>query len=283
MSYFRPFSIVTVLATASVLSGCGVNPPQIGEVWEGRDIGNNMTLRIKEKIFCELIDALVQVNRELVYNDAPPIPSTYSVQMVTTLTVEQDSGFNPTVTYNNTFQNGRESGISIGQMLNVGVGANLSATATRIDTAYTYFIVGRIMNPNNVKRCHDPQRPVDVHGSSLLLQSELGIHDYLLNEITAARILPSSPGGKDAQKPDVFSYEVKFVVVTNGNINPTWKLVKISGGGGMPFLTGGRTRTHDLILTFGPSKGGLAPSDTARDQLFLQQQGSIINSSVQGR
>lgn len=265
------------------LNSCGVSPPQIAEAWEERDINNNMSSRIKQKIFCELVDALYNVNSDLSYGNVPIIPPSYSVQMVTTLTVEENTGVNSTVTYNNALPNGTDAGMNISQMFNLGFGGNISSSATRINTAYTFFIVGRIMDVRNVERCHNYFDPIDTRGSSLLLQSDLGIYDYLKNEITAARVLPSSIGGKEGQKPDVFSYEVKFIVVTNGSINPTWKLVRVSGGGSAPFLTTGRTRTHDLILTFGPSKGGLVPSDTAQQQALLQQQGSIINRSIQGR
>jgi hypothetical protein len=56
------------------------------------------------------------------------------------------------------------------------------------------------------------------------------------------------------QKPESISIEIKFVIVTSGNVTPTWKLVNVSANtGSAPFFNIGRTRTHDLIVTIGPN------------------------------
>ena len=48
--------------------------------------------------------------------------------------------------------------------------------------------------------------------------------------------------------------EIKFIIVSNGNISPTWKLVRVTANNGSaPLFATGRTRTHDLIITIGPS------------------------------
>ena len=66
----------------------------------------------------------------------------------------------------------------------------------------------------------------------------------------------SDAGSGGSKKIDVYSYEIKFVIVSNGSVTPTWKLVHVSANSGaLPFVSAGRTRTHDLILTFGPSAG----------------------------
>jgi hypothetical protein len=56
------------------------------------------------------------------------------------------------------------------------------------------------------------------------------------------------------QKLDVFSYDVKFLVVTSGTVTPTWKFVTLTAGpSGSTFVSANRTRTHELILTLGPA------------------------------
>lgn len=249
-------------------------PPQLNEVWEGRDITDNMTYRIKHKIVCELVRSLFDANRDVNRGKGGPpfIPPSYSVQMTLTLSVQENAGLNPAVTFNKMFPNGSDSGLTIGQTFNLGLGANLSSTATRVDTAYTYFVVGRIATKRNVDSCEKESND-DTQGSSLLLQSDLGIHDYIVNAFEAVDLLPSSPGGKEAQKPDVFSYDIKFAVVTNGSINPMWKLVRVSGGSSTPLLMAGRMRTHELLLTFGPTApDGVSPSNASIDQHSIQQQ-----------
>jgi hypothetical protein len=72
----------------------------------------------------------------------------------------------------------------------------------------------------------------------------------------------SSSGGKPssddsassgATGQDSFSREIKFIIISTGNITPTWKLIQVSANSGnAPFFSTGRTRTHDLLITIGP-------------------------------
>jgi hypothetical protein len=49
--------------------------------------------------------------------------------------------------------------------------------------------------------------------------------------------------GKTA-KLDVFSYEIKFAVVTNASLNPVWKLYNLTAGAGsLPLLNLGDLRS----------------------------------------
>jgi hypothetical protein len=63
-----------------------------------------------------------------------------------------------------------------------------------------------------------------------------------------------SGGGGTNPKPDTLTIEIKFIIVSNGNVTPTWKLVRVSANTGSTPLFGiGRTRTHDVIITIGPN------------------------------
>jgi hypothetical protein len=65
------------------------------------------------------------------------------------------------------------------------------------------------------------------------------------------RALPSVGSGSS---PDTVSLEIKFVIVSSGNLTPTWKLVRLTANNGAgPLFATGRTRTHDLIITIGPA------------------------------
>jgi hypothetical protein len=82
---------------------------------------------------------------------------------------------------------------------------------------------------------------------------QLGYHDSEVSQILAAAATAGGGGGGSPQ-PDTVSIEIKFVVVTNGNVTPTWKLVRVSANtASSPLFAAGRTRTHDLIITLGPS------------------------------
>jgi hypothetical protein len=62
----------------------------------------------------------------------------------------------------------------------------------------------------------------------------------------------SSSGG-GGTTPDTLSIEIKFIIVTNGNVTPTWKLLRVSANTTGSLLGLGRTRTHDVIITIGPN------------------------------
>ena len=65
-------------------------------------------------------------------------------------------------------------------------------------------------------------------------------------------------------------------MVTNASINPLWKLVNLTAGfSTLPLVNIGRTRIHDLTLTFGP--GTNAPTDFALQTHFA---GQIIQSNM---
>ena len=71
-------------------------------------------------------------------------------------------------------------------------------------------------------------------------------------------------GGGGATTPDTISIEIKFVIVSSGNVTPTWKLLRVSASSGSAPLFGmGRTRTHDLIITIGPNNTATANTHLA--------------------
>ena len=249
------------------LAGCGANIPQVNEFWEGRDVDrsgpmpvdNSMALAIKTDIFCELVQAIVDVNGRASDRKPKLIPDDFGVQLQTTITIDENTAVNPGVTLNRTFENAMPHGVTFGQSFNLGLGLGASRDAMRVDTAYTYWKIGKIANTHNLEGCKDDANRT---GSSPLLRPDLGIEDYLYGAVRQADFLRSSDAGRaKTPKLDIYSYEVKFIVISNGNINPTWKLVNASSSNTMPFLSSGRTRTHDLILTFGPNaEKGLEPS-----------------------
>jgi hypothetical protein len=248
----RCLPIIMVLPT--ILSGCGLSVPQMGEVWEGRDIvpgQTSMETRIKEKIFCETVDALkyVRANYRVGDKSLPSIPDDYGVQMQISLTVEETGALNPSATYMHLMHNGA--------IFDIGSGVTVSSTATRVDTSYSYYNVGKIAGIGKNEWCNNPEQPLDIHGSSFLLQSDLGIRDYLSGAVEGADMLPSSAaatgGSSKGAKIDVYSYDIKFVIVSTIGVNPVWKLVNLTTGtSNLSALNLGRTRTHDLVLTFGP-------------------------------
>ena len=82
-------------------------------------------------------------------------------------------------------------------------------------------------------------------------------------------------GGGGSLGPFSVSVEIKFIIISSGNVTPTWKLVNISANtGSTPLFSAGRTRTHDLIITVGP-----ANQQTQNSNLALQIGNSVSNAN----
>jgi hypothetical protein len=280
------FSMIAI--TSAQLSGCGTYVPEIAEVWESVDVKTNMEFRIKMNIFCEMVNALREVRQTIRVGGKPSIPDDYGVQMQINLTVDEVGALNPSVGYQELLPNVLRhivkgplaTMVTVPQSFNLNGTGTLSSDASRLDTVYSYYNVGKVVSPVNVATCNNPQLH-NTEGSSPLLKSNLGIADYLKANVEGADVLasstPASGGAGKSAKYDVFSYDVKFIIVTSGGINPVWKLVNITAGtGNLPLVTAGRTRTHELILTFGP--GTVQPANFALQTHFTNQ---IIQSNQQ--
>lgn len=254
---------------------CGMRPPEIEEFyerepWREVKVNDNLGLNIKKRVFCELVSAIRSTYGMTVENDGrviPALPSSYGVQMQLTLAVEETGALNPSIGITDPNPAELFSGISVPQSVGLNLTGTVSSAATRTDISYAYYniakISGRDEQGNFVPDRKTGKLPnawcdsLDVRGSSLIIRSELGLSKWLRQSLAATTILHSTPVGyaKDA-KLDVFSYEVKFVVVTSMGINPVIRIAKIGTGiGNQPLVGLGRTRTHTLTLTVGPGAG----------------------------
>lgn len=264
-----------VLVTLSLaLSGCGTVVPHINEAWEGSDVDTQAAIRIKEVIFCEVVKAVEFVQEKSKGASKEVLPDNYGVQMQTAITIDEHTTLTPSLAFPHIFPNASQSGVTVGQSSIFGFGANASTTATRVDTSYSYYLVGKIGHGKNKAFCDFwlNQRS----GSSLLMQPDLGIQEFLFTNATANSLVPSSKDAKKDAKADVLTYEVKFALVSNGNFNPMYKLVNVSGNGATPLIDVGRTRTHDLILTFGPNGPDGKPSQAALNQNLSATINSVL-------
>jgi hypothetical protein len=76
---------------------------------------------------------------------------------------------------------------------------------------------------------------------------KIGYSKSEVSKIVATQAGGAGGGGGSGAKPDTVTIEIKFIVVTIGNVTPTWKLVRVSANtGAIPLFATGRTRTHDL-------------------------------------
>jgi hypothetical protein len=84
-----------------------------------------------------------------------------------------------------------------------------------------------------------------------------------------------SSSGDSGFKQDSFTQEIKFIIISTGNITPTWKLIQLSANtANAPFFSTGRTRTHDLIITIGP------PTQRTNNDFLASQINQSLNRAT---
>jgi hypothetical protein len=120
-------------------------------------------------------------------------------------------------------------------------------------------------------------------GATPVLLQELKKEGYQPGEIKkiVTRSKPQGVGGSQqgssggsGQVPDTISIEIKFIIVSSGNVTPTWKLLRVSGNtGSTPLFALGRTRSHDVIITIGP------PDQATASTHLASQIGNAVGSA----
>lgn len=260
----------SIAFASSLLCGCGLAVPQVGEIWDDESGITARTLerKIKEKIYCELQSAVAKVNEHAAtsYEDkknpghfikVKAVPESWGATLTLTLTVEEMSGVNPGISFNTPmipattyFPYG--ANVPASQSYNLGIGGTLSSDATRVDKFTFFYTVKDLESDQPACRDTDPvekRAPLDYQGSSLLLESDLGFYKWLKN---AGDIRTNSIGVSEKSQQQVLSYDVKFDIVSSGNLTPTWKLVRVTSPGSLPLFNTKRERTHEVTLTIGP-------------------------------
>ncbi|MBR0793752.1 hypothetical protein JQ631_32120 [Bradyrhizobium manausense] len=274
------------------LGACGLANPQISETWDADYPGDPATLtppvsataqiefEIKKRIYCELKAAVYKANHfPVMESDSVGgkqnvkmkslIPSDWSAQVALSLQVDETTSLSPGVTFNKVLEDAVTTfgvqTVTTSQSFNLGLGGTLKSTATRIDKFNPEYSVAFLSKaPTSADYICDPKRPendpfrrigwVPPSSSPFLIESDLGIEKWLLGAMFVNNLLPSDvlPKKDGSNKTDSVSYEIKFEIVSSGNITPTWKLVRVSANTDGPLFGTGRTRTHDLIITLGP-------------------------------
>jgi hypothetical protein len=102
-----------------------------------------------------------------------------------------------------------------------------------------------------------------------------GVVDYataLKNEIKVA-------------KKDALQDQITFVMQYNGNVTPSWKLVKVSANPSGTFFNAQRTRTQDLTITMGPAPDDAkaAALQKAQNDALAAAIGNAVASAIHSR
>ncbi|NEU96925.1 hypothetical protein [Bradyrhizobium uaiense] len=307
--------IIAISGLALQQTGCGTVVPKIPEAWDlvaDTDATQHMEMQIKRAIFCELRDAVrIARNRvqyktyyhgKLVSTAADqPIPDSWGVQQTLTFTVDEQSKVTPSATYTWPLNT------AASQTFALTAGGQLSSDATRTDKFSTFYTIAEIANVLSESQvCEKPQEQFigqPSHSSPFTVLSDLGIRDWLPAATETSAYLRSSRSAASGEGPplgtagsfasDSFSYDVKFVIVTDGNLTPTWKLLRVTTASSPALFDTSRTRTHELLLTIGPgatttvknSKGQVVsktvgPSNSAASSHLAQEIGSAVATAL---
>ena len=82
-----------------------------------------------------------------------------------------------------------------------------------------------------------------------------------------------------AFKDKVIQHEVKFIIDSGATATPSWTLTLVKVNQSGTFLSLDRTRTHDLLITFGPAVPGVVAERQKMDALS-QSSGGLRPANV---
>jgi hypothetical protein len=274
-----------IVGAATLLAGCGLYVPEI------RDFANQTSQQqliqsIIYNVTCEAQDAIDGIYHNPDHPRQSTFLDTWGVQINLNLQVEEKSTANPTVNW--------LPPSPTSSVFNLAGTATGSADATRQDKTNSYFTVAEL---RKLGACPKDSRP----GGILLMQSDLGLYEWLNAQVIAAdthKIQYSADYSDGPFKTNVLSHEVKFDVTTSGSITPGWKLSRVLINQTGTFLSATRDRTNDLTITLGPTipapkivkdrKGNFvtvsapAPSNDAYTAALASQIGLAVANALRG-
>jgi hypothetical protein len=260
--------IVECMANASTaLSGCTPNVPDIQEDPSAPD-PNRLVEAIVGSVSCEIRDAVVYViNMDRVnYQHNPEqglstnwLINKWGVQIQISIILDEKGPLlSPTL-----FR-----------------GANPSSDETRTDTINYYYTVKDLYGTG--KECSSAflSNLKEHPAGSLLIQSDLKLRDWL-------SVVVLGFGGPNVEKSgtakNAIVHDVKFQVVTSGNLTSAWKIALATNNSTTPLGAASRIRTHELLIILGPddpTTRSLGPNSPASGTLLSQQIGSAISNAL---
>jgi hypothetical protein len=260
---------IAPLGATLLLAGCGTYVPDIQEFPGDSRAGSQLVTAILTNIKCELRDALEDFYR--VSRGNKTFLDNWGVQTNLDLTISEKGVINPTAEL--------APVTPADAVFTLGLGVSGSSEATRTNKLMSFNTVAEL---RALHRCDK-----ELRGGPMLLQSDLKLNEWLI-----AALLGSDTNSTNyttfTTKDSVLTHEVKFEVITGGELTPTWKLINATVNPNGTFLAANRNRTHYLTITMGPTdvvttgpgKGKRVPSRAAADAALASQIGVAVGNSV---
>jgi hypothetical protein len=290
-------TLISTMIAVGLLGGCGLYVPEIEEVGQTPTDAEILVNDIVTQVHCELRQSVQELITEdiesakIVINGHPQGRmlewlESWSAQVTLTLQIDEVTAFNPGLSLNTpiipattTFPG--SIAVITPQSYTLGFGGVFSSHATRIEKL-NFFYAFRDFFRDGVNRSRTCE-----HRSNILIKSDLKINQwmtdatfpYTTHSIDQAEIPDPGDGGP----LNVISHEITFVIVTGANVTPTWNLIRISANtGSLPFLDATRTRSHDLLITIGPTKKK-QPAPEAQNAHLASQIGLAVAQSIRAQ
>jgi hypothetical protein len=243
------------------LAGCGTFVPSIQELAADKVAGQQLVQSIVYNVHCEVQDAIDRIYNNPDHPRRHTFLDTWAANIALSLQVDEKSSISPVSVWS--------PPSPATALFTLGMGGSVSAAATRQDKLNSFYTVQQL---RDLGPCDPATRP----GGLLLMQSDLGLEDWLRSNVTAADtgiIQYASDYSDGPSKTNVLSHEIKFVITTSGNVTPAWKLTRITVNQTGTLFSTSRDRTNDLTITLGPTLPTPKPKTDRRGRPLLDASG----------
>ena len=281
------------------MSACGTYTPEIQEFWgTAGDTNTKLLLAVKEAE-CEIQRAVQLVVRDDIDNVGGEQKRVlaflddkrkgWGADVLFQFTVDEKSALTPNFAINpplptitSTFANKLTA--STQQSRSFSIGGALSSEGYRQDKVHVLFKLSDLVGDEKslpaekdllARQCIG----ADANGT-LFLQSDLKFYDWLKATTDLQFRNQADFALKNGLTKDgAISHDVKFEIVSSGNVSPTWKLVQISANTGTtPLFNTSRDRIQEIIITLGPLNADGQLSGNAKDSAFASSLKAGIDS-----
>jgi hypothetical protein len=272
-----PWGPAAIGVSFLLLTGCGTSVPEQQDFPMTATQGQILVNEIIKNVSCEVYDAINYVyNQDAITQEAnkdhfssAKFLDNWGAQLTLTLKVEEKSSVNPSIDFLP----------AAPVVVSLGLGLGASADATRTNIINWYYTVDEIRKFGFCDRSKHLNGP-------LLLQNDLKLREWILDSMMASGSgeirMPTDT--KSPLKQNVLSHEVRFEIIASGNATPAFKLTNFTVNQTGSFLTGSRDKTHDLLITLGPtdtgSDGQPKPSEQAANVHLAQQIGLAVSNGI---
>jgi len=262
----RGTSVLFLIALGSLLSGCAVDVPSIGDIGQPRKDIEVRESDLVDHVRCEIRLAVQRLEEEIALNQGPLAGNSiewlkgWGAKVNLQVQVLAKSTASPSLSVTDPLENvikvfPENGNMTVSRNNAFGIGGTLGSEITRTETMGYFYAFADLTGRTGLK---DRSGATPDHARfcgpiELTENDDLQIYDFLHRKVLLAA-KPSTLPNATKGPYDVLSFQVKFIVTQGATFNPTWKLARVAIGPSGTFYAGQRVRTHDLTITMGPVK-----------------------------